>query len=63
MAMTDPNLAQHESNIGPMNNEIMNRVNSTTAFHATGPNDMIAMRRKALGGLLPSGLGNDLTNE
>ena len=63
MAMTDPNLAQHESNIGPMNREIMKKVSSTTAFHATGPRDMIAIRTKALGGLVPSGLGKDLTNE
>ena len=61
-AMTDPNLAQHESSTGPMNNESMKSVISTTAFHATGPSAMMPMRTSALGGVLPSGLGKDLTN-
>lgn len=62
VAMTDPNLVQHESSIGPMNRESMKRVSSTVAFHTTGPNAMTAIRTSALGGWVPSGLGNDLTN-
>lgn len=61
-AMTDPNLTQQLSNMGPINNDKRKNVNNMAAFHTTGPKAIIPIRTKALGGWLPSGFGKDLRN-
>lgn len=60
-AMTEPNFAQ-DSIIGPRKREMKNRLIRIAAFQTTGPMAITAMRIRGLGGRVPSGLGNDLTN-
>ena len=61
-AMTEPNLGNGVSSIGPKNSENMNKMSKTAAFHTIGPRDTTAMRMSGLGGCRSSLSGNDLTN-
>ena len=61
-AMTDPNLGNVGSSMGPRKSDTRKSTNRMAAFHTIGPREMTAIRTRGLGGYLPSGFGNDLTN-
>ncbi len=60
--MTEPNLGNGVSSIGPRNSENKKRTSRTPAFHTMGPIETMAIRMSGLGGCLLSLSGNDLTN-
>src|ERR1700722_14411984 len=61
-AITEPNKGYMGSNMGPRHREVRKSTKSAAEFQTIGPREMIAIRTKGLGGCLPFGSGNDLTN-